>query len=447
MHKIIAIFTLALTLGIAACLLLVQPFPVLHDFPEWMYQGWLLHHLIGGTSDAIAAQYAVAHYPVPNSLSQVAMAALNFLVSPVNAGRLWLLAYFLLAGSVCYGVYRKNGDSLQVLLLTAVIIFGPGFWNGYINFQFALLLFALYLLLDSRRSTDSGGLLLLFSLLLFFSHAAVYVVFLFYTVLKTLTDQLTPVRRRLTLFCCLLPSVILLCWYSTILLTANSAQFDTGMGLSKWVQYKAYTLAKQGPFHNFIQHTGESNLAGFDLFYKFGFAANFVFAALLGLWLLVLTWACVRGKLHQKLRHSVAVLPLVLVVGFSFVVYLLSGSNTFGVVNLGERFLIVAILIVLLTFNCPPLLQKSLAAIAGFFTLYVLIATAMLSIGQLQQYAVERSSDNASLTDYVDDIYANSRHQFFNHRLFIYTDRGLQLQRPEPEILPIDLATSVVRFR
>lgn len=446
MHKTIATFTLALTLVLVVCLLVVQPFPLLHDFPEWMYQGWLFHHLMGGTSEAISQQYVIADYPVPNSLSQVVMGGLNFLVTPVAAGRIWLLCYFALAAALWWHLYRRHGDSLQQLLLTSVITLGPGFWNGYINFQFALLWFALYLVLDARRGSRSLALILPCSALLFFSHAAVYLVFLLYVVLQILVDP-AVVRRKMMLLAGLLPSVVLIGWYSVVLISSYGARQGSGMGLTEWVQYKAYTLAKQGPFHNFILHNGESFLDKFDLFYKAGFVANFLFAALLGLWLLVIAWDLVRGKMQHSLRQNIPVLPVVLTLLVCFAMYLVSGSNTFGVVNLGERFLIAALLIVLLCCKCPPLLQRSLGAIASVFMLYAIVAITLLSGEKMQQYTVARSSDNVDLTSYVDDIYASSRHQYFNHRIFIYADRGLQLQKSEPEIIPIDLATSVVHFR
>ncbi len=447
MHKFIAIFTLALTLGLAACLVVIQPFPLLHDFLEWMYQGWLFNQLSTGTDEAIAVQYALVNYPVPNSLSQVAMGLLNTLVSPALAGKIWLGVYLGLATTLWVVAQRRSGDALQQLLLTSMITFGPGFWNGYINFQFALLLFALYLLIDTSGRQRSLWLTLLFSILLFFSHATVFLVFALYCVASILLDRSSVFSRRVIQLSCLIPSALLFGWYSIVLLSSYAAQNDTSMGLSKWVQYKAYTLAKQGPFHNFIQHNGKSLLDQFDLVYKAGFVANFAFAGLLVLWLLVLLWSLLRGRLAESLRSTVPVWPLLITLAVCFVIYLVSGSNTLGVVNLGERFLIVALMMLLLLFKCPALLQRALSIMAGWFMLYLLGATIVLSGGKLQQYTVARSSDTAELSQYVDDIYANSRHQFFNHRLFIYADRGLELLKPEPGVLPIDLTTSVIQLK
>ena len=447
MQKPIAIFTLALTLGLAVCLIVVQSFPLLHDFLEWMYQGWLFNQLIGESAASVPSQFALANYPVPNSLSQVAIGLLNMLVSPVVSGKLWLGLYLALATALWVVIYRRHGDAWQHLLLTSIITFGPGFWNGYINFQLALLLFALYLVIDTARSRRSLFLVLLFSVLLFFSHAAVFLVFALHCVVTILLDRSYALPRRLLHLGCLVPSAILLVWYATVLLSGYEANGDAGMSLLKWVQYKAYTLAKQGPFHNFILYNGESQLERFDWFYKTGFVANFAFAGLLGLWLLTLLWSLVRGRLSLTARYSMPLVPVGITLTACVLLYLLCGSNTLGVVNLGERFLIVALMMLLLLFKCPLYLQRALGAIAGFFMVYLLLATAMLSGEKIQQYAVARSSETNELSQYVDDIYANSRHQFFNHRVFIYADRGLALLKPEPDILAIDLSTSIIQSK
>jgi len=87
------------------------------------------------------------------------------------AGKLWLACYFILASVVGIIATRSHryGGSMQ-LIFTLSVVFGPGFWNGYINFQFGLLLFSLYIVC-ARRNV---GFVLLFSILLYFSHAAVF---------------------------------------------------------------------------------------------------------------------------------------------------------------------------------------------------------------------------------------------------------------------------------
>jgi len=46
----------------------------------------------------------------------------------------------------------------------------------------------------------------------------------------------------------------------------------------------------------------------------------------------------------------------------------------------------------------------------------------------------------------VEDIYKNSRHKYFNHRLFIYANLGSYLLEPDGPLPPIDHETSVIEM-
>ncbi len=438
-------FTLAVFIALCWCLLVLQPFPLLHDFPEWVYQGWLFKQLL--TQDgATGVRYALVTYPVPNSLSQAGVGLLTMVLEPATAAKIWLSGYLFGAALMCLNIWYRYKDSSQVLLLSVIVFFGPGFWNGYINFQYALLLFALYLSLSAGKRGAGYMTTLLCSLLIFFSHAVVFAIFVCYCVAGAFFRRGDDARNRFYSIVVLIPSLLLLGWYCVELMAAFSAGAADSMSLFKWVQYKAYTLAKQGPFHNFILHTGESLLEQADWFYKAGFIANFIFAAMLGFWFIWLLWVWLSRHM-SPLRHPIpAELSVVLVcISVCFIVYLVAGANTFGVVNLGERFLIVALLMMLLLLRCPAVLQTAMATAAMVFMTYTLAALYYISGESFQAYAVDRSSASSDLSGYVDDIYANTRHQFFNHRLFIYADRGLELLKPEPGLLEIDLETSIIR--
>ena len=88
--------SIVFTLAVAVVLLIVQPFPVLHDYPEWMYQGHIAWSLLTqGTT--FSGLFELVPQPVPNALSQSAIAVLNVFTSPVLAGKIWLAIYFILA--------------------------------------------------------------------------------------------------------------------------------------------------------------------------------------------------------------------------------------------------------------------------------------------------------------------------------------------------------------
>ena len=97
MQSLLHLLSLTLVAVVGICIVLVQPFPILHDFPEWMYQGWLAHHLLFGDDGAVIDLYTLANYPVPNSISQFGIAALNLIWSPIVSGKIWLAIYLAYA--------------------------------------------------------------------------------------------------------------------------------------------------------------------------------------------------------------------------------------------------------------------------------------------------------------------------------------------------------------
>ncbi len=429
-------------LAVAVVLLVVQPFPVLHDYPEWMYQGYIAWSLLSAET-TFTGLFELVPVPVPNAISQSAIAVLNFFTSPVAAGKIWLALYFLLAaviGIVATRSHRHSGS--MHLIFTLSIVFGPGFWNGYINFQFGLLFFALYII-NTRKS---AGYVLLFSVLIYFSHASVFAGFVCYVIVSEWFAL-----RRARVFLALLPGLLLLLWYSFAKFSTADGKNESVGSLFQWAQYKFYTVAKQGPFHNFIQPDGESLLSSVHGLYLAGFAINFLTALLIGLWLLVIFASIVRQRDVEIAdeRRSVANVSAILVtVAVLLIAWLLAGKNTFGVVNLGERFLVVALMLMIVHLQCPDWIRKcwqSLCIVVGIVTLSSLM---VLSRG-IGVYTVERSASTSELESYVGDIYKNSRHKYFNHRVFIYANLGQYLIDPAVHASPppIDHQSSIVRMR
>ncbi len=406
-----------------------------------MYQGHIAWSLLtGGTT--FSSFFELVQVPVPNAISQSAIAVLNVFTSPVVAGNIWLGLYFILALVVGIIASRSHPDGGSMhLIFTFAIVFGPGFWNGYINFQFGLLFFALYCVC-ARRSVGS---VLLFSLLIYFSHASVFAGFVCFVIASEWFAQ-----RRLQVFTALLPGLLLLLWYSVAKLSVDGGQNESVVSVSQWAQYKIYTMAKQGPFHNFIQPDGESLLAAVHGLYIAGFVINFLVALLIGLWMLFACVSIVRRQnesLITELRSVTNVPAILITTGALVVAWLLAGKNTFGVVNLGERFLVVALMLMLLHFQCPEWIRKiwlSFCIVVAVFTLCCLVVVSR-GIGI---YTADRSAGALELESYVDDIYKNSRHKYFNHRIFIYANLGQYLIDPAKYTSPppIDHESSIVRM-
>jgi len=427
--------------AVAVLLLIVQPFPVLHDYPEWMYQGHIAWSLLTDRT-TFTGLYELVPVPVPNAISQAVIAVLNGVASPVAAGQIWLAFYFLLASVVGFIATRrlKPGGAMQ-LIFTLSVVFGPGFWNGYINFQFGLLFFALYIVC-ARRDV---GFVLLFSLLIYFSHASVFAGFVCFVIASEWFSQ-----RRVSVYLSLLPSLLLLLWYTTAKLSVEGGQNESVGSLVQWAQYKLYTLAKQGPFHNFIQADGESLLATLHGLYMAGFVVNFLVAVLIGLWLLLTFFNMFRRRdiaLGTVERSEMNIPATVVTLLVLLVAWLVAGKNTFGVVNLGERFLVMALMILILQLRCPGWIVKCWASLCVVFGIVTLSSLLVLSQG-IGIYTADRSANASELESFVDDIYKNSRHKYFNHRIFIYTNLGQYLVSSNDfgSPPPIDHESSIVRM-
>ena len=452
-----------------------------------MYQGYIVSELIGGmgtlptstlpienpvTRDALADRFEIVWIPVPNALTHLALGGINQFVAPIAAGKIWLLLYLVLAALCGYLVAKsqKYGGEMQ-FIFTIAIAFGPGFWNGYINFQYSVLLFAVFVGLGLVRRIKW---IFLFSLLIYFSHGSVYAGFVCYVFLSARPGERPgerPGKHRTAVFCALLPSLCLLLWYTTTRLL-DGGDKNLGLGsLSQWVQYKAYTLAKQGPFHNFIQHDGRSLLESLNSLYMIGFVVNFVIALLIGCWLLLVFWRFASESFNTKgyqlksdlkrnrksslqdgnnsSQSGALNIGLTGTVFVLLVAWLLAGKNSLGVVNLGERFLIAGLMLMLLSIPCPSVIRRVWLGLCALVTCGTLSALFVISQSAEQSYSVARSGDSATLENYVDEIYKNSQHKYFNHRLFIYAELGQYLLNPtEYEAVPaIDLQTSIVRAR
>lgn len=425
--------------ALGGILLVLQPFPVLHDYPEWMYQGHIVWSLLSD-ADRFASYFELVPAPVPNAISQVAIALLNVFVTPVAAGKIWLAVYLLLALTVAIiGTRHHHLRGAKQLIFLVTIAFGPGFFNGYINFQFGILFFALFVVTDSQRSVAR---LILFSLLIYFSHASVFAGFVIFVVITELVNQ-----RRIAAFFALLPTLVLLLWYTTLKLMADVSFNVKVDSLLQWTQYKVYTLAKQGPFHNFIRPDGQSLLADLHSIYLIGFALNFIVVVLVGCWLLSIGYALLRRR-DFFIQPNSEPATLMTTVAVLFVIYLLAGSNTFGVVNLGERFLITALMLLLLQVRMPRWQVASWAIVCTFSAIVTLSGLFSLS-RTTDSYSVDRSADSTELSNFVEEIYSNSRHKYFNHRLFIYANLGQYLLQTDPVEKPLlfDHQSSILRLR
>ena len=105
-------------------------------------------------SSPFHSQFQWVHIPVPNMLCQLFLMAGTWAVGPFWAAKVLVALYCLGAVWICGRAARRfaprNPAPLFVLLL-GIAAFNSCFWNGYMNFQIALLLLLLYVELTAEN--------------------------------------------------------------------------------------------------------------------------------------------------------------------------------------------------------------------------------------------------------------------------------------------------------
>lgn len=137
------------------------------DFPDWVYQGVLFHHVLVGHP---VAGYVLKHYPVPNSTTTVALGMLDLVLPWVWAAKLWACFYLALAGFSSWMLARALDidDWRLVVVLPGVVFLNLNFWLGQISIEIGICL--LMLLLAMLLREVGTGWIAAMLVLLFFTH-------------------------------------------------------------------------------------------------------------------------------------------------------------------------------------------------------------------------------------------------------------------------------------
>jgi hypothetical protein len=281
-----------LTLAIAAALVLA-PYPPLQDFAEWAYQGALLARLALASPGGLpgAEVWLVAH-PVPNSLAQALLGLLSLLLPTTLAARVFLLGLLGAGLAVALALARQRqpaaAGAFAVVLLVSVFC-NATFWNGYVNYQLALLLFAAWFLLPPARRAEAGPILG-YGLAIFLSHATVFAAF------GVLVGARGLLRRRFRAAVLGLgPMMLLGAWYALAGTGEPAEPVAEVGGLSGFLAYKAYTLTKLGPYHNFVFAGGGDETLRPALYWA-GAVVNLLYAGGLGVALGIGLWQGGRDR-------------------------------------------------------------------------------------------------------------------------------------------------------
>jgi hypothetical protein len=238
---------------------------------------------------------------------------------------------------------RAPGAFAALLLVT--VFLNAAFWNGYVNFQFGMVLLGAWYLLPAGRRGDTA-VLLGFGLVLFFTHFMAFAAF----ALLAGAEALLARRLRAAILG-LAPAALLAAWYVAANAGGNATEPGQAGGLAGFVGYKLYTFAKLGPYHNFVFAEGGDILLRPALYWA-GVAVNLAFAAGLAAALGLGLRAAIRAR-RLPAATLLGCVPLLLA-------FALLPDLVQNVVNPGERLLLPALLALLLVLPLPPVLVRAL---------------------------------------------------------------------------------------
>jgi hypothetical protein len=309
--------------------LVSQPMPALQDFGEWVFQSWAMLGLLRGDA-AMHAQFAAAWFPVPNLLTQWLLVGTGALLGPFLAAKVLVAVYCVGATGVCALAARRFrplawGETFVVLL--AVAAFNSCFWHGYANYQVGVVLFLLFLERTWNRPIAAwvlGG----WGLLFYACHGSVLIAFFLLMIVRE--------WRRWRVLLALAPVALLFAMY-LVRRQPGTANRGTTFSLLSHVAYKGYTLVKAGPYQNLVDARGMSALVQ-PMAYHAGVVLNVGFGLTIAGVLIWGLWRGARAVPLSLLMFWSGLLGLVLVLP----------ADTAEVVNLGERFLYLLLVSMLL---------------------------------------------------------------------------------------------------
>jgi hypothetical protein len=400
-----AIFTILVSIIIALAVFSF-PYAPLEDLPEWIYQGYIFNKLAAGVS---SPDFALKTFPVPYALFQTIASLCLLFASPMATSRIVVFIYAalaLLAVRRLISRYRLDPLVSWPLLISVVILNSP-FWNGYMGYQFGLIVILFYLALPEHARTDARWICL-FSVLAFFAHGWALV-----SILVLIGTNALYERRILASCVGIAPSILLLVWYQTHNVNPGVLNELFQVGQVNIFAYKIYTLLKAAPFHNAIAFS-------FNASERYGAAylgAGLLIDAIFMSALLFLAVDAIRKSGWKSILGRPQLLAGVLLV------LLAAGlpRTGFGMANPGERVLypaIIALSVAMFAEVELPLVPKAIlgSALAG--------GVALFALGLLGAGATYRAE--VANFDPPPPIQAISSELLFGHRL-VQFDQKMKL--------------------
>jgi hypothetical protein len=428
--------------GLAAFMLIVWfPYGALQDLPEWIYQGCVFNQLWSGHAHA-AQEFYLKTYPVPYTSVQLLISGFLVLFDPIMTSKLIVVLYGTLSVWVTHRLIKTfdlDRGLAWPVLIAAFVLNGP-FWNGYMGFQFGLVLFVLYLSLRLEQRTH-WAVLVTFSVLAFFTHGII-----FFAVILASGAYSLKERRLLVFIPAMLPSALLASWY--VLKNVTPAVGGVPVLLPDFVtaaEYKIYTFLKLGPYHNFVIF-GADDAARFGRpFLVLGIMSNVAF--LTGMVLLVL--AGVRTNWRIRVRSAEFLAGGVLV---SIAAVLT--PTALGVGNPGERLLYPAFVLFTIIALSPPRPSSTgrlRTAASLVLSIGLVVGFALSSAGLIGAGISYGRKDRTAHGSSGEPVGDGRDRTLFAHRLVQFDDRMKETERAwragESLTLPLAFDTALLGQR
>ena len=313
----------------ALALIWSHRFLPISDYPDWVYEGFIVAELIHGES---SANYSFKHYPVPYSGTVALLGVLDLILPPEVSGKVMLsLCVILFAISSIYLLSSLQRDADNPLMLIPLLfLLNTFFFWGELNYLFGLSIFFLYCGYLFRRIYRAEAIDWLIvggaSIAMFFCHFIPYAIAILVTLTVILIEsRIELVRPFIVSFA---PSIGLTIWYAVERLSpAQLAPYWTF-----WTahQFAGRWIAAFSPFPEFLPWLGIQ-----APWMKFFAIVNLVVAIVL---ILVIP-VCMLASMKVRAVNA-GVLVSVLVCGIAVVA---SGYQFEGMVSPGERFLYPAL--------------------------------------------------------------------------------------------------------
>jgi hypothetical protein len=393
-------------IGVVALLLailvnLVSYIPPLQDLNDWAYQAYLIVRLAAGEIIPAAPKY----WPVPNAFSQLSLAMMMTILTPVTSARIFASLYLAVSGGVMLWVSRRSDntiDGLRFLLLVCLGVVNAPYWSGEINYQIGLMFLVCFFGINRQGRHSSLLTDILYSIILFACHAICLGIFLIYIGWRSL------IRGRISYgVISVLPAIALLVWYG---LSDPRPDYDPTNVLTvgprlagpvEWIAYRLYSFAKIGPYQNLL-FGGSSDYERCKLFYFAGVLINIMFAG--AMIMFMISWVIrSRKRLH--------ITPEILTALSCVFIATLNPALALGVGNAGERFIYPAFIVAVIFFDGP-----------SRWNVFGGVAGALLSVFLVYQLnVVPRNTSVGADPGWSEMNRSEARfHILFWHRPFLY---------------------------